>query len=89
MSGKHNLLNISDDAETNDSQLSKELSQCLEGIPPEYRVDKFNPLPSVVKVLEPQLADSRDQKIEQVEEHLESLEQAMNLIVDGENSSVL
>jgi hypothetical protein len=60
--------------------LEEELKMRLEAIPEEFKKAPFNPLPSVVKVLQ---SDDRNEKVEELEEYFDSMETAMNMIVEG------
>lgn len=73
--------------------LYNQLQVGLSAIPKEYKTSgAFNPMPSVIRVLDPQFAGTREEKLDQLENQFEQMEDCMNLIVDeyyqGFNESV-
>lgn len=75
---KQDLEDIEEDED--EKALRKELDQRLLKIPQEFKTPKFDPLPSVVKVLQ---SSKPEETMKELEEYFESMEAAMNLIVDG------
>ncbi len=62
--------------------LEQELKTRLQTIPEEFKKVPFNPLPSVVKVLQ---SDDRNEKVADLEDHFDAMESALNMIVEGDN----
>ena len=72
---------MEDDKQNEDEYfLDQELKKRLETIPEEFKKSPFNPLPSVVKVLQ---SVHRNERVSELEEHFDNMESAMNMIVEG------
>jgi hypothetical protein len=64
-----------------------QLATRLQQIPEEYHDPKtFNPLPAVVSILQGN-PEERNEKLDEIEDHFNSMDTAMNLIVDGNFSN--
>lgn len=73
-----------EDDEIDDAQLQQHILNEMEEIPEKFRHQEFNPIPTIVEVLQ---ADDPEQKTEDIEEYFNKMETAMYSIVDGKTKT--
>eukprot|EP01119_Soliformovum_irregulare_P013829 TRINITY_DN3715_c1_g1_i3.p1 TRINITY_DN3715_c1_g1~~TRINITY_DN3715_c1_g1_i3.p1 ORF type:complete len:633 (+),score=197.06 TRINITY_DN3715_c1_g1_i3:83-1981(+) len=73
-------------------KLYGELNLALDAIAKDFKAEEFDPLPHVVKILEPQSAESREQRQEEIDASFGSMDDATEKIIDvyyvGFNKSI-